>query len=54
VWTPVGGARNEPLDTRIYAMSALEGLKASGLRLEREAQRRGGTPRQSLASRLAR
>jgi phage terminase large subunit GpA-like protein len=54
VWTPVGGARNEPLDTRIYAMAALEGLKASGLRLEREARRREGAPRPSLASRLAR
>jgi phage terminase large subunit GpA-like protein len=54
VWTPVGGARNEPLDTRIYAMAALEGLKASGLRLEREARRREGGPRPSLASRLAR
>jgi phage terminase large subunit GpA-like protein len=54
VWMPVGGARNEPLDTRIYAMAALEGLKASGLRLEREARCREGAPRPSLASRLAR
>jgi phage terminase large subunit GpA-like protein len=28
-------ARNEPLDCRILAMAALEGLKASGLRLVR-------------------
>lgn len=59
VWTPVGGARNEPIDCRIYGMAALEGLKASGLRLESEARRRRaaalhGTPQQSIASRLAR
>ena len=36
VWTPIGGARTEPLDCRIYAMAALEGLKASGFRFERE------------------
>ena len=54
VWTPIGGARNEPLDCRIYAMAALEGLKASGLRLETEARRRQGRPRPSLASQLAR
>jgi phage terminase large subunit GpA-like protein len=48
VWTPVGGARNEPLDTRIYAMAALEGLKASGLRLDR--QQSSG---QSLVTQLA-
>jgi phage terminase large subunit GpA-like protein len=33
VWTKTQGARNEPLDCRILAMAALEGLKASGLRL---------------------
>ncbi len=33
VWAKVSGARNEPLDCRILAMAALEGLKASGLRL---------------------
>ena len=33
VWTKVQGARNEPLDCRILAMAALEGLKASGLRV---------------------
>ena len=58
IWTPVGGARNEPIDCRIYAMAALEGLKASGLRLESEARRRQaalhGTPQHSIASRLAR
>ena len=54
VWTPVGGARNEPLDCRIYALAALEGLKASGLRLENEARRRNSpTSPRSLASRLA-
>jgi len=35
VWTKAANARNEPLDCRILAMAALEGLKASGLRLTR-------------------
>ena len=35
VWTKALGARNEPLDCRILAMAALEGLKAPGLRLAR-------------------
>jgi phage terminase large subunit GpA-like protein len=38
-WTKTQGARNEPLDCRILCMAALEGLKASGLRLEIEAER---------------
>ena len=35
VWIKAPSARNEPLDCRILAMAALEGLKASGLRLVR-------------------
>ncbi len=55
VWTPIGGVRNEPLDCRVYALAALEGLKASGLRLENEARRRGSPPPSpaDLANRLA-
>ena len=55
VWTPVGGARNEPLDCRCYAMAALEGLRAAALRLDREATRHTaprGPP--NAPSRLAR
>jgi phage terminase large subunit GpA-like protein len=36
-WVRIQGTRNEPLDCRVLAMASLEGLKASGLRLEREA-----------------
>jgi phage terminase large subunit GpA-like protein len=32
VWMKAASARNEPLDCRILAMAALEGLKASGFR----------------------
>ncbi|HEY8007587.1 MAG TPA: terminase gpA endonuclease subunit, partial [Methylocella sp.] len=39
VWTKTANARNEPLDCRCLAQAALEGLKASGLRLENEIQR---------------
>jgi phage terminase large subunit GpA-like protein len=35
-WVKQQGVRNEPLDCRILCMAALEGLKASGLRIERE------------------
>ena len=38
-WVKTSGARNEPLDCRILAQAALEGLKASGMRLEIEAKR---------------
>jgi phage terminase large subunit GpA-like protein len=44
VWTPVGGARTEPLDCRVYALAALEGLKASGFRFERAAAAEGQKP----------
>jgi phage terminase large subunit GpA-like protein len=39
VWTKTANARNEPLDCRCLAQAALEGLKASGLRLEIEIRR---------------
>ena len=53
IWIPIGGARNEPLDCRIYAMAALEGLKASGLRLEAEAKRKATPPQKPIWQRLA-
>jgi phage terminase large subunit GpA-like protein len=36
VWTKIGGARNEPLDARVLAMAALEGLRSTGLKLDKE------------------
>ena len=38
-WVKTASARNEPLDCRCLAQAALEGLKASGMRLEIEAKR---------------
>jgi phage terminase large subunit GpA-like protein len=38
-WVKAKHARNEALDARCYALAALHGLKASGLNLDREAQR---------------
>jgi phage terminase large subunit GpA-like protein len=38
-WVKSGNARNEPLDCRCLAQAALEGLKASGMRLENEIRR---------------
>jgi phage terminase large subunit GpA-like protein len=50
VWTKAAGARNEPLDCRVLAMAALEGLKTSGLRLNRlSATNSTATRRRSMA-----
>jgi phage terminase large subunit GpA-like protein len=49
VWTKVPGTRNEPLDRRILAMAALEGLKASGLRLAKLSDQCRPAPRRSMA-----
>jgi phage terminase large subunit GpA-like protein len=49
VWTKAQGARIEPLDCRILAMAALEGLKASGLRLARISIRDRPARRRSTA-----
>jgi phage terminase large subunit GpA-like protein len=38
-WVKSKHVRNEALDARCYALAALHGLKASGLNLDREAQR---------------
>lgn len=32
-WVPVSGARNEPLDCRVYAYAALHGVATTGIRL---------------------
>ena len=48
VWTKAPGVRNEPLDCRILAMAALEGLKASGLRLTRLSRREGSARQRSM------
>jgi len=49
VWTKVPGARNEPLDCRVLAMAALEGLKASGLRLSKPSNGTRSEPRRNIA-----
>jgi len=49
VWTKAAGVRNEPLDCRVLAMAALEGLKASGLRLRKPSNGARPEPRRSIA-----
>ena len=49
IWTKSPGVRNEPLDCRVLAMAALEGLKASGLRLRKPSNGARPEPRRSIA-----
>jgi len=49
VWTKIQGPRNDPLDCRILAMAALEGLKASGFRLTAVLASAKVPPRRSMA-----
>jgi phage terminase large subunit GpA-like protein len=48
-WVKDPAVRNEPLDCRVYAMAALHGLHAKGLRLDGETQR-PTTAAQALAA----
>jgi phage terminase large subunit GpA-like protein len=50
LWQPRReGERNEALDTTVYAMAALHGLISMGLRLNKEAESLGASPRKGAA-----
>lgn len=52
-WVKPNDARNEALDCRVYALAALEGLKALGLRLDVEAKRPANAPPRTAAEAVA-